>query len=113
MKEMVQVILYENGTYEVKDTDPYHATQWFHGYNGTTGLQYEKYNCPKDKWKEYLMKLLSTKYIDRQIQKMQSKIQKLQKQKKMREELKENLVKARVIRSDESEGKINEIFSRD
>ena len=91
MKKMVEVILYENGTYEVKDTEPYHATQWFHGYSGVTGLKYEKYNCPKDKWEEYLMKLLSTKDIDKQMQKLQRKLQELQRQKKMKEELIERI----------------------
>lgn len=87
MKEMVEVILYENGTYEVNDVDPHHATQMLYGYNGSTRIHFRKYYCPKDKWKTYLIKLLSTKDIDK-------KIQKLQKQKKEMEKLKEKIIKA-------------------
>lgn len=84
---MVQVILYENGTYEVNDIDPQHITQRLCGYNGLTGVSCQMYNCPKAKWKNYLMKLLSTKDIDK-------KIRELQKQKRTMEKLKEKLVKA-------------------
>lgn len=86
MKEMVEVILWENGTYEVKDTDLHYATQRLSRYSGSTGLCAELYICPKDKWKTYLMKLLSTKDIDK-------KIKELQKQKKAMEKLKEEIIK--------------------
>ena len=89
MKEMVEVILWENGTYEVKDTDSYNATQKLYRYNGSTGLGAELYICPKDKWRTYLMKLLSTKDIDK-------KIKELQKQKKTMEKLKEEIIKKEV-----------------
>jgi len=86
MREMVEVILYENGTYEVNDIDPHCATQRLYRYNGQAKLSAKVYNCPKDKWETYLMKLISTKDIDR-------KIKELQKQKKAIENLKENIVK--------------------
>lgn len=86
MKEMVEVILHENGTYEVNDIDPHYATQLMYGYDGSTGLHYRLYKCPKDEWKPYLMKLLSTEDIDKEIRK-------LQKQKKEMEKLKKEIIK--------------------
>lgn len=86
MKEMVEVVLHENGTYEVNNIDPHNATQKLYRYNGSTGLHSQVYICPKDKWKTYLMKLLSTKDIDK-------KIKELQKQKKAMEKLKEEITK--------------------
>lgn len=86
MREMVQIILYEDYTYEVKDIDPYYATQRLYGYNGTTGTECQKYNCPKDKWEKYLIRMLSTKDIDK-------KIRELQKQNKTMEKMKEKFIK--------------------
>ena len=95
MREMVQVILYDDCTYEVNDIDPhhavpkvkhYHAVQHFYGSYNKTYFQF--YYCPKDKWEKYLVKMLSlsTKDIDK-------KIRELKKQKKEMEKLKEKFVK--------------------
>ena len=98
MKKMVKVILYENGTYEVNDADPHHVTQMMYGHNGNTGLHFREYYCPKDEWKKYLMKLLSTNDIDK-------KIRKLQKQKKEMEKLKKEIAKTIIETDIESEDK--------
>jgi hypothetical protein len=76
-REMVEVVLYEDGTYEVNGADPHHATQHMVGMNDKG--RYEKYRCTKDKWKHYLLQMvISTKDID-------AKIEKLKEQKKARE----------------------------
>jgi hypothetical protein len=77
-REMVQVVLYENGEYEVWGANQHHATQHMVGM-GNKG-RFELYFCPKDEWKHYLLILLSTNRID-------EKIEKLKEQKKAREEL--------------------------
>ena len=84
MREMVEVVLYENGEHEVNGADPHHATQHMVGMDSKG--RFELYYCPKDKWKRYLLKLLSTKDIDR-------KIKELKKYKKTREELKAKIKK--------------------
>jgi len=86
MREMVQVILYEDCTYEVNDVDPHHAVQHLYGSYNRTYFQF--YYCPKDRWEKYLVRMLSasTKDIDK-------KIRELQKQKKEMEKLKEKFVK--------------------
>jgi hypothetical protein len=86
MREMVEVVLWEDGTYEVEDTNPHFATQKMYRYDGNTGLSAELYICKKEKWKYYLMKLLSTKDID-------DKIRELNKKKKAMEQLKEKISK--------------------
>lgn len=84
MREMVKVVLYEDGEYEMIEVEPYYRTQRM---VGTYGNRYfEMYYCPKDKWKHYLLRLLSTKDIDR-------KIKRLKKYKKTREELKSKIKK--------------------
>jgi hypothetical protein len=83
-REMVEVVLYEDGTYEVNEADSHHAIQSMVG-RGNKG-RFELYYCPKDKWKHYLLILLSTKDID-------WKIEKLKEQKKAREELAEKIKK--------------------
>lgn len=83
-KEMVSVRLYEDGTYDVKDIESYYATQRLCGsYNGK---HCEIYYCPKASWKKYLLKLLSTKDIDKEIKE-------LEKQKKKIERLREKITK--------------------
>jgi hypothetical protein len=77
-REMVQVVLYENGEYEVNGADRHHEIQSMVG-RGNKG-RFELYYCPKNEWKHYLLILLSTKDID-------WKIEKLKEQKKIREEL--------------------------
>lgn len=77
-REMVEVILYEDGEYEVKGANPHYAIQSMVGM-GNKG-RFESYYCPKNEWKHYLLILLSTKDID-------AKIEKLKEQKKTREEL--------------------------
>lgn len=84
MREMVEVVLYENGEYEVKGANPNHATQHMVGMSDKG--RRELYYCHKDKWKYYLLKLLSTKEID-------EKIKELKKQKKAKEELAEKIKK--------------------
>lgn len=42
-------------------------------YDGNTGLSAKLYICKKDKWKYYLMKLLSTKDIDDKIRELNKK----------------------------------------
>jgi hypothetical protein len=75
---MVKVILYKNGEYEVKGADPHHATQHMVGMSDKG--RFESYYCPKNEWKHYLLRLLSTEDID-------DKIKELKKQKEAREEL--------------------------
>lgn len=77
-REMVEVVLYENGEYEVNGADPHHAIQSMVGMSDKG--RFESYYCQKNEWKHYLLKLLSTKDID-------AKIEKLKEQKKIREEL--------------------------
>lgn len=68
-REMVQVVLYEDGTYEVNDIEPCHATQQLVGYKN--GKNCKMYNCLKRNWKKYLIKLLDTKDIEKQILELQ------------------------------------------
>lgn len=84
MREMVEVVLYENGEYEVNGADPHHAIQSMVGMDSKG--RFESYYCPKNEWKHYLLKLLSTKEID-------EKINELKKQKKAKEELKTKIKK--------------------
>lgn len=86
MREMVKVVLWEDGTYEVEDTYPNLGTQKMYKYDGKTGRSAKLYICKKDKWKYYLMKLLSTKDID-------DKIRELNKKKKAMEQLKRKIAK--------------------
>ena len=81
---MVSVRLYEDGTYEVEDIDPGYATQRLVG--SCNGKHCEIYFCPKASWKKYLLRLLSTKDIDK-------KIKELEKQKKKIEQLREKITK--------------------
>lgn len=83
MREMVEVILYKDGMYEVHDVESDHRTQrmWV-SYNGKEG---ESYYCLKDKWKHYLIKLCSTKDIDK-------KIDELKKNKKRIEDIKTRIL---------------------
>lgn len=88
-REMVKVILYEDGTYTVEDTSPNCATQRMWGMRN--GKDCDIYYCFKSRWKEYLVRLLSTKDIDREIAE-------LKKQKKAKEAL-----KARILKEIEAE----------
>lgn len=83
-REMVSVRLYEDGTYEVEDISPHYATVRLYGSKG--GKHCDAYYCPKASWKKYLLKLLSTKDIDK-------KIKELQWQKKKIERLREKITK--------------------
>lgn len=83
MREMVEVILYEDGTYEVCDIDPFYGTQRMSvSRNGKRG---ESYFCLKGKRKHYLLKLCNTNGIDK-------KIAELQKHKKKIEEIKRKIL---------------------
>lgn len=88
MREMVQVILYDNCVYEVVKADPHHAVQKLYGCNSTNRIYYQIYYCPKDKWEKYLVKMISTSTKD-----IDKKIRELQKQKKEMEKLKEKFIK--------------------
>jgi hypothetical protein len=85
MREMVEVVLWEDGTYEVEDTEPCYMTQMMYRYDGK-GLERrgKVYICKKEKWKYYLMRMLSTKEID-------DEIRELKKKKKAMEQLKEKI----------------------
>lgn len=71
--EMVEVILYENGTYEVKDIESRYATQRLVAW--MNGSKCDVYHCRKSKWKSYLMKLLNTNIntIDKDIRELQKR----------------------------------------
>ena len=78
-KEMVEVVLYENGEYKVKKADPHHATQHMVGMSDKG--RFESYYCQRNEWKHYLLQMvISTKDID-------AKIEELKERKKIREEL--------------------------
>lgn len=66
-REMVSVVLYEDGTYKIEDIPDYYATQKLYGMRD--GKSCKIYHCIKSKWKTYLLRLLSlsTKDIDKQI----------------------------------------------
>jgi hypothetical protein len=64
-REMVSVVLYEDGTYKIEDIPDYYATQKLYGMRD--GKNCKIYHCIKSKWKIYLLRLLSTKDIDKQI----------------------------------------------
>lgn len=83
-REMVEVVLYEDGEYEVKEANPRNAIQSMVGMSDKG--RFESYYCPKNEWKHYFLKLLCTKDIDK-------KIEKLKEQKKIREELAEKFKK--------------------
>ncbi len=83
-REMVSVSLYEDGTYDVEDINPEYATVRLYG--SKNGKHCDVYYCPKASWKKYLLKLLSTKDIDK-------KIKELEKQKKKIEKLREKITK--------------------
>lgn len=83
-REMVSVVLYEDGTYKIEDIPDYYATQELYGMRD--GKNCKIYHCIKSKWKTYLLRLLSTDDIDKQILE-------LNKQKKAIIELKNRLKK--------------------
>lgn len=64
-REMVSVVLYEDGTYKIEDIPDYYATQKLYGMRD--GKNCKIYHCIKSKWKTYLLRLLSTDDIDKQI----------------------------------------------
>ena len=83
-REMVSVRLYEDGTYEVKDIEHHYATQRLTG--SCNGKRCEIYFCPKASWKKYLLKLISTNDIDKEIKELEW-------QKKKLERLREKITK--------------------
>lgn len=85
-REMVSVVLYEDGTYIVEDIPDYYATQKLCGMRD--GKNCKIYHCAKSKWKTYLLRLLSTNNID-----IDKQIAELNKQKKAIMELKEQIKK--------------------
>lgn len=88
-KEMVEVILYEDGNYEINDIDSQYAIQRLYGVRHN--MSCDIYHCPKSNWKKYLLKLLSTNEIDKKIKELEKQKGKMEKLKeKITEELKEN-----------------------
>jgi len=83
-REMVEVTLYEDGTYTVEDIDSCYATQKLWGWRNDQKC--ESYHCLKSRWKDYLVKLLNTKDIDQEIAE-------LKKKKRAKEALKARLLK--------------------
>lgn len=70
-REMVEVVLYEDGTYSVTDVDSSHTTQRMYG--SYAGKSIDLYFCPKANWKKYLLRLLSTKDLNKKIRELQKK----------------------------------------
>lgn len=76
-REMVTVSLYEDYTYEVEDTSPDYATMEFVGWkNGKSCIGYY---CLKARWKNYLLKLIDPKKIDKEIEELQQKKRRVEK----------------------------------
>ena len=67
MKEMSEVIVYYDGTWEIKDLDCNYATQ--HLYCTIKGKSGECYHCPKGK-EEYYKKRLVKSIIKKQEEKV-------------------------------------------
>ena len=74
-REMVKVTLYANGKYTVEDISPDHATKRLCGMKD--GMNVDIYYCLKKSWKKYLLRLLSTTEIDRQIAELKRQKQKI------------------------------------
>lgn len=74
-REMVKVMLYENGRYTVEDAPSDYATQRLHGTRD--GMHVDIYYCLKKNWKKYLLKLASTAEIDRRIAELKKQKQKI------------------------------------
>ena len=92
-REMVKVSLYEDGRYTVKDVSSDCVTQRLWGVSD--GVDVDIYYCPKKNWKKYLLRLASTKEIDKQISELKKKKQKII-------ELRE-LLKSEISESEEEE----------
>lgn len=76
-REMAEVVLYDDGTYELHDIESCYRTQKFYGFRN--GKPANIYYCPKDRWREYLIKLLDTKEIDQEIKKLNQKKKRIEK----------------------------------
>ena len=74
-REIVKVTLCANGRYTVEDVSPDYVTQRLYGIRD--GVHMDIYYCPKKSWKKYLLKLLSTTEIDKQIAELKKKKQKM------------------------------------
>ena len=74
-REMVEVVLYANGKYTVEDISSDYRTQRLYGVRNYENV--DVYHCPKKSWKKYLLKLLSTTEIDRQIAELKKQKQKI------------------------------------
>ena len=79
-REMVTVTLWEDYTYEVKDVNPAYATSKFAGWKN--GMPCIGYYCLKTRWKNYLLKLIDPKKIDKEIEELQRKKRRVEKLKK-------------------------------
>jgi len=86
MREMVRVCLYENGDYKVENIGSNYATQKLYGSDSKGS--YKMYHCLKNKWKVYLLKLIDTKKIDKEIAKLKKRKQQMEMlRKKLEKEL--------------------------
>lgn len=74
-REMVKVTLDENGRYTVDDVSSDYVTQRLWGTKDD--MQVDIYYCLKKNWKKYLLKLVSTTEIDRQIAELKKQKQKM------------------------------------
>ena len=74
---MVEVIFCEDGTYEVQDIDSHYRTQRLSG--SYKGKSCEVYYCQKASWKKYLLKLISTNEIDKEIKELKKRKKKIEK----------------------------------
>lgn len=76
-EQMVEVILYEDGRYEVNDVAERYATT--HLYRCAHGVEGEMYYCKKSRWKFYLLKLVRSieKSLDKQIAELNEKRNKI------------------------------------
>ena len=83
---MVKVVLFEDGTYKVSDVNGKRKIQKLNGVS--KGKKCELYFCNKDKWKEYLLKLISES-----INRIDEELSKLQKNRKVLVELKNRISK--------------------
>lgn len=84
--EMVEVVLYDDGTYEVNDISATYATQ--HLVGTRNGRDVDIYHCHKDIWQVYMIRLLK-----RKIGEMNEVIKELNKNKKRIESILVDFIK--------------------
>lgn len=80
-REMVEVILYADGTYDINDIDSDNATQKLYGRRN--GKPCDIYFCPKVKQASYLLKLIRLRHTElvkdiKMKEKMRKQVEKLE-----------------------------------